>query len=146
MIPEFQADGNLPKGVHCATWEELVTRFGTTAWRKELLGGLRRVLESLRDAGCRTVYVDGSLVTERETPGDFDVCWDPTGVDPTLLDPVLGIFDPGRATQKAKFLGESFPSNAPANPEGDTFLELFQRDKDTDKPKGIIALNLEELT
>lgn len=146
MIPEFQTDGNLPKGVYCATWEELVARFGTTAWRSELLGGLRRALASLRDAGCRTAYVDGSLITEKETPGDFDVCWDPTGVDPTLLDPVLGIFDAGRATQKAKFLGELFPSHAPANPEGDTFLELFQRDKDTDKPKGIIVLNLEELT
>ena len=146
MIPECQADGNLPEGIHWASWEEMVARFGTTAWRTELLRGLRRALESLRGAGCRIAYVDGSLVTGKETPGDFDVCWDPTGVDPTLLDPVLRIFDPGRATQKAKFLGESFPSDAPANPEGDTFLELFQRDKDTDEPKGIIVLNLEELT
>ena len=29
---------------------------------------------NLRDAGCKTVYVDGSFVTDKERPGDFDAC------------------------------------------------------------------------
>jgi hypothetical protein len=103
--------------VHWASWEEVVDRFGTTAWRRELLRGLRGALEALKQAGCQTAYIDGSLVTDKESPGDFDACWDMAGVDPTLLDPVLSTFDPGRATQKAKYLGELFPSAAPANPE-----------------------------
>ena len=60
---------------------------------------------SLKDAGCKTVYVDGSFVTGKERPGDFDACWEEEGVDPTILDPVLLTFDAGRATQKAKYMG-----------------------------------------
>ena len=101
---------------------------------------------ALKRAGCQTVYLDGSFVTAKEVPGDYDACWEPSGVDLTLLDPVLQTFDPGRATQKAKYLGELFPSDIVATPEGDTFLDFFQNDKDSGKSKGIIALDLGRLT
>ena len=35
------------------------------------------------------VYVDGSFVTEKETPGDFDACWEMDGIDPIKLDPIF---------------------------------------------------------
>ena len=141
MIPAL-TKGKLPPGVHAASWEELVTTFGNTPWRRDLLTGLRAGLTSLRAAGCLTVYIDGSFVTGKDIPGDFDACWDIAGVDPTLLDPVLLTFADGRAAQKAKYLGEFFPSVADANPEGDAFLDFFQIDKETGEPKGIIALEL----
>ncbi len=119
-----------------------MTTFGNTPWRRDLLAGLRAALASLKAAGCLTVYVDGSFVTGKDIPGDFDACWDIAGVDPTLLDPVLLTFADGRAAQKAKYLGEFFPSVADANPEGDAFLDFFQIDKETGEPKGIIALEL----
>ena len=62
------------------------------------------MLENLKAAGCRTVYVDGSFVTSKELPNDYDACWEEAGVDPETLDPVLLTFDAGRATQKAKIL------------------------------------------
>jgi hypothetical protein len=40
-----------------------------------------RALNDLRDAGCKRVYLNGSFVTSKDEPGDFDACWDPTGVD-----------------------------------------------------------------
>ena len=40
-------------------------------------------------AGCRRAYVDGSFVTAKEVPGDFDGCWEAEDVDPDALDPVL---------------------------------------------------------
>lgn len=141
MIPAL-TKGKLPPGVHAASWEELVTTFGNTPWRRDLLTGLRAGLTSLRAAGCLTVYIDGSFVTGKDIPGDFDACWDIAGVDPTLLAPVLLTFADGRAAQKAKYLGEFFPSVADANPEGDAFLDFFQIDKETGEPKGIIALEL----
>jgi hypothetical protein len=49
------ATGNLPPGVHQASWSELAAAFGGTPWRRELLAGLRAALEALRDAGCRRV-------------------------------------------------------------------------------------------
>ena len=104
--------------------------------------GLRSVLENLEDAGCRTAYVDGSFVTAKELPKDFDACWEEEGVNPDLLDPVLLIFDPGRAMQKAKFLGELFPASFISGSEGLSFLDFFQTDRSTGERKGIVAIDL----
>ena len=99
-------------------------------------------MENLKDAGCRTVYVDGSFVTAKEVPNDFDACWEEAGVNPFILDPALLTFDPGRITQKAKYLGELFPASAIANTDGFSFLEFFQTDRETGRRKGIIAIDL----
>jgi hypothetical protein len=112
MIPAFNERGNLPPGVHQATWKQLTKRFGRTIRRRRLLYGLRAALLALRDAGCRVVYIDGSFVTAKKAPGDFDGCWDTQGVNAELLDPVLLTFDQGRAAQKAKYLGELFSRSA----------------------------------
>lgn len=142
MIPEFNSEGLLPPGVHEATWQEVIDRFGATPHRQRLLAGLMAALESLAGAGCQRIYLDGSFVTAKEIPGDFDACWDPTGVNPHLLDPVLLDFTNRRARQKAKFGGELFIANYPADTAGRTFLDFFQIDKDTGNAKGIITLNL----
>ena len=106
------------------------------------MAGLRAALENLKAAGCRTVYLDGSFVTSKEIPNDYDACWDEDGVDPEALDPILLTFDPGRTTQKAKYMGELFPASIIADPQGLSFLEFFQTDKDTGQAKGIIAIDL----
>ena len=99
-------------------------------------------IENLKSTGCLTVYVDGSFVTSKEVPNDFDAYWEEAGVDPFALDPVLLTFDPGRVTQKAKYLGELFPASIIAGEDGFSFLEFFQTDKDTVRPKGIVAFDL----
>ena len=142
MIPEFQPDGNLPPGIHWATWNEFILAFGTTPWRRRLLAGLYAGLSLLKSAGCRTAYIDGSFVTSKADPGDYDACWETAGVTGALLDPVLLIFDQGRALQKAKFLGEFFPASSMANPAGDIFLDFFQVDKHSGAPKGIVAIDV----
>ena len=84
------------------------------------------------------------LFTGKEIPGDFDACWDVSGVDLALLDPVLLNFDNQRAVQKAKYRGEFFPADleAEAMPPYRVFLDFFQTDKATGDPKGIIAIDL----
>ncbi len=79
MIPPFDERGNLPPGIHKADWTELEAAFGGSPRRVALLAGLREALASLRRAGCRTAYIDGSFVTAKEEPGDFDACWDAVG-------------------------------------------------------------------
>ena len=142
MIPDFDSKGNLPCGVHWATWQEFVQRFGITPHRMSLLSGLRRAMDVLKDAGCETVYVDGSFVTSKISPSDFDACWDTAGVNPKLLDPVLLDFSNARAAQKAKYQGEFFPAQWAELSTGLTFLEFFQIDKETGDAKGIIAIDL----
>jgi len=142
-IPDLDADtGNLPAGIHEATWDEIVAALGTNRRRLDLVDGLRRALDALRAAGCERVFVDGSFVTAKEHPGDFDACWDARGVDPSSLDPVLLDFTQGRAGQKAKYGGELFIANTAATPAGTVFLDFFQIDKATGDSKGIIEIDL----
>ena len=90
-----------------------------------MLAGLRAALENLRSAGCLTAYVDGSFVSSKSEPGDFDACWEEAGVDLDRLDPVLLTFDAGRAAQKANYGGEFFPASAVAGLGEGVFLRLL---------------------
>ncbi len=119
---------------------EFVGRFGYTTQRLELLAGLRTGLDALRVAGCRRVYVNGSFVTAKRTPGDFDVCWESSGVRVALLDPALRTFANRRAAQKAAFRGEFFPAEALADARR-TYLDFFQSGR-AGEPKGIVVLDL----
>ena len=146
MIPDFTSDGTLPPGIHEGSWDEFVNRFATNPHRRHLLAGLKEAALSLKHAGCRRIFVGGSYVTTKESPADFDACWDMTGVDPTHLDPILLIFDPGRAAQKAKYGGELFLAQATEQGCGKIFLDFFMTKRDTGGPKGIVAINLEEVS
>jgi hypothetical protein len=116
MIPELDDRGNLPPGIHHATWTEIVTRYATSTHRRELLDGLLDALRSLKTAGCRTAYLDGSFVTSKINPGDFDVCWESADVVFDRLDPELQDFSDRRAAQKARYGGELFPLTGPQRP------------------------------
>jgi hypothetical protein len=105
-----------------------------------LLRGLKEALDLLQGAGCRRVYIDGSFVTAKKWPNDIDVCWDVDGVDPMSLDSVFFDFSNARAAQRSRFGGEFFPAQAPQRLK--TFLDFFQIDKVTGRPKGIIELRL----
>jgi hypothetical protein len=145
MIPEFDSDGNLPPGIHSASWREFISRFGTTRHRQKLLKGLRLAINSLKTAGCNTVYIGGSFVTAKRTPNDFDACWVADSVDWDLLkriEPVLLDFTNQRAAQKAKFYGELFLAGSVETRTRKRFLDFFQIDKETLKQKGIITLDL----
>jgi hypothetical protein len=61
------------------------------------------------------------------------------------LDPELRDFGNDRAAQKARYGGELFPADWPAQTDGTTFRDIFQRDHITREPKGILAIDLTEL-
>ena len=144
VIPEFLATGILPVGIHWATLAEVSHRFGVNSHRERLLNGFCRAIAALEAAGCKAVYLDGSFVTDKPTPSDFDACWEMTGVSIPLLDKVFLDFTNMRAAQKAKYCGEFFPTIAVAQstPHFRTFLEFFQTDKNTGDDKGIIGIRL----
>ena len=142
VIATFNEDGFLPPGIHWTDWPEFVQRFGLTTHRNKLIQGLVESSQKLASAGCRAIYIDGSFVTSKEHPGDFDACWDLNNVDVDNLDPIFFDFANRRAAQKARFFGEWFPADLPNGNSGLTFLEFFQLDKPTGKPKGIIAIAL----
>jgi hypothetical protein len=143
VIPEFDENGNLPPGVHFCEWEEFVDRFGTTDLRLRLMGGLQMAMQQLKAAGCRTIYINGSFVTSKPDPGDFDACWDREDVDIDYLrreaPKLLKYYD--SAGQKAKYKGELFASDQPVGNYGKNSFDLFQEDRKHNR-KGIIAIDL----
>ena len=144
MIPPFRPDGNLPPGIHDAIWQEAAERFGVNPYRIELLRGLLAALQILRQAGCLKIYLDGSFVSGKEAPNDFDMAWETENVKEELLSPIFLEFSNLRQSQKQAFGGEFFPADWLADRQGRTYLEFFQTDLEGN-PKGIVAIDLRTL-
>lgn len=141
MLPPLDPDsGLLPVGEHEASWGEVLERFGWNEKRRALLDGLAEALELLARVGCRRVWLNGSFVTAKDEPGDFDACWDTDGVDLDEIDPVLLDLSDGRASQKRRFGGELFPNVVEAR-SGLVFADFFQNERDGSR-KGIVVLKL----
>ncbi|CZT37821.1 hypothetical protein GA0004734_00047150 [Rhizobium sp. 9140] len=147
MIPAFiSLPGSpwdvLPSGIHFATLEEVANAYGYNERRRVLFAGLVEGATALVKAGCSRIYLDGSFVTSKPIPGDYDACWDPAGVVGSLLDPVFKDFSDGRARQKARFGGEFFPSSVVEAGSGKAFLDFFQVEKHSGGKKGIVGISI----
>lgn len=145
MIPECKSNGLLPAGIHQGSWNEFKRKFSGTPHRRKLLSGLEAAARNLKSAGCKRIFVNGSFVTSKQQPNDFDALWDIDGVDPEKLDPVLLDFSKRRAAQKGKYFGEFFPAQMVEIGTGRLFLDFFQIDKETGILKGIVEINLDEV-
>jgi len=144
MVPELDRNGLLPPGIHDCDWPEFRRRFGGNPVRERLLRGLEQALKALKSAGCGKAYIDGSFVTSKSEPNDYDGCWDKTNVDITKLDPVLLLFDNGRIAQKMKYFGELFPASLIEGGSNRLFLDFFQQNRDGSS-KGIVCIDLRNL-
>ena len=89
------------------------------------------------------MLLDGSFVSQKELPNDYDGVWNTNGVDPCRLDPILLDFSNGRAAMKSKYLGELFPSTAAAFPSV-LYLDFFMKDRNG-VPKGVVQIDLGSL-
>jgi hypothetical protein len=145
MALDYQDNGNLVPGIHQISWDELVNEFGFNMHRTNLIAGMQIAIADLKRAGCRKVYIDGSFVTKKLHPLDYDACWDYDGVNlyKVKIDfPLFFNFDNSRARQKYYYKGEWMPAGyiAKINPEV-SYMNFFQTDRDGNK-KGIISLLL----
>ena len=100
-------------------------------------------MKQLKAAGCRTIYINGSFVTNKTYPNDFDACYDRDDIDFDYLrinSPRLFNYS-DRAAQKSMYRGEIFLSEQPVGNYHETSIEFFQRDRNKNK-KGIVAIDL----
>lgn len=149
-LPAFESNGCLPPGRHEASWSEVKARFGGTSWRVRLLYGLRQACRAFYRAGVRQVYLDGSFVSNKKKPNDYDVCWNPSqpGLNLDRLPRCLHPCHRDSSLQKRTYRGEFYPESTLVHEglvcgiEGMTIVEFFQRGRDG-KDKGIVLLNLE---
>lgn len=145
MIPDFITDSNLlwpilPPGIWDATMEEVEARFALNTKRLLLFEGMQRGLNNLFHAGCEQIYLDGSYVTGKPLPNDYEICWSAEYVDADKLDYVFFDFSLDRYNQKKKYYGEYFPEFQIEGGSSLPFLEFFQYDKATGARKGIIRI------
>ena len=140
----FNTRGLLFPGIHVISWGNFIEEYSFSPRRIYLFSGMKKALLHFKQAGCKRVYIDGSFVSKKTEPGDYDACWDSSDVDFTLLDPMFhhGL-RLGTLPQKIKYLGEFYPAGCLERASGMTFLDFFQTDKGTGNRKGIIQIELE---
>jgi hypothetical protein len=73
MIPEFDARGYLPPGIHRATLEEIEQRFGRQSeLRRVQMESLRWLVDMIRGTKIKRLIINGSYTTEEFEPNDVD--------------------------------------------------------------------------
>lgn len=130
----------LPEGIHEASLAEVRNTFTFSSRRKFLFDGLVEGALALSEAGCKTLYLDGSYVTSKFNPGDYDVAWDPEEVNFKILDPVLAETRHPRASQKHKYRGEYLPTEDLKNQHPTYMVEYFQQIRYSQIKKGILLV------
>jgi hypothetical protein len=141
---EYGLSGNLEPGICDMKWNDFKAEFGFNAHRLSLMKGLELAISELKAVGCRAIYIDGSFITKKIYPGDFDVCWDEKGVNYEVIKSSYpGLMDFGFKMQnmKKRYGGDIVPMTQYANERGTSFLVYFQEDRQG-REKGIIKIPL----
>jgi hypothetical protein len=74
MLPEFDDNGYLPRGVHVCGVDELTSRFGSGSPEREVeTKELLSFIDWARRAGIRRLIINGSYVTATPSPNDVDI-------------------------------------------------------------------------
>jgi hypothetical protein len=83
LIPPLNEHGYLPAGVHPATLDEVIARFGRGSEQREAQGdSLRRLAPLCQQIGVTKLLINGSFVTNAAEPNDVDcVLLIPPGYD-----------------------------------------------------------------
>lgn len=146
---DFLNNGCLVPGVHFMTWDVFYDQFNFSPKRKILLAGLERAIDVFRQCGCVVIYIDGSFVTQKLEPNDYDACWegdwDFVTMNLARLEPLFIDFvdlSTGRKKQKLKYNGEIFPAEFSADSIGTSYLDFFQQIRFSSGKKGIVAIKL----
>ena len=145
MPIEYQPNGNLKIGIHLVTWDELVKEYGFNQRRLDLLNGLSNLIEDLKTCGCTILYIDGSFVTKKRNPGDYDACWREYDENHCLIKPGISfriLLEGTKEEQRLKYGGDIRAAFTFADYNDNSYLEFFQRDKGDKSKKGILQLNI----
>lgn len=139
MTPSFNRDGNLPEGIHKATYDEVKVRYGHNEHRKKLLDKMDLLLEKLLHAGCKQFFLDGSFISNKELPNDYDALLGYEGLNVNLLDPII-LQTPNAGLVKEKYSCDLIPCDV-GGYSGDFWIDRFTIDKETGNRKGIIKIS-----
>ena len=147
MFVKFEPDpktGYLPSGVHDAGWCDVAGRFAGNSHRARLMGGLLAACRNLAAAGCAELLLDGSFVTAKSLPGDYDGAWETAGADPDRLDPVLLDFSRSPGGDEGEVFGRPIPGVGRSAAPGMLYRDFFKTDRNGVE-KGVVLIDLRSL-
>jgi hypothetical protein len=141
----LNAEGRLSDGVHPMTLAAVSAVFGWNRCRRELIAAMTAAFADLNALGCEVVWLDGSFVTDKPEPGDYDAVFEHRTMDLSAARLALPeLFDraPQRPAMKARFKGDLLPNVLEAASQ-QLFIDFFQQDKERPgHTKGIVTINL----
>ena len=145
-LPAFREDGWLPEGHYAATWQEVVLRFAgePDSPRAVILSSLLKWRDAVRTSGMAgLVILDGSFISSKETPGDFDLVFSYDEATEALIrnDPDARKLTDYQACRALGFLGDIFalPASLQKFSPMLSGLNMFDFDRQG-KPKGVIEV------
>jgi uncharacterized protein DUF6932 len=147
-LPGFREDGWLPEGHHLAAWEEIILRFGGPAGsrRAQILESLLRWRDRLTGKGITgRLLLNGSFISAKPDPGDFDaILVADDGVEAVLAQDEEARQLINYLACKEQGLGDIFLLSAAAIRKFPTMcrVDVFDYDKHTSKPKGVVEVTL----
>jgi len=131
-----------------ATLEEIEAAFGlANIRRRQLMKGLKGVVDLLRQGRVSKFFIDGSFVSDKVEPNDIDGCWSSQGASPNDLDTRFWKFEDeaefrrNQESLKEEFGVDFFIAEIIEGGSGKPFPEFFQTNRDGE-PKGIVEVNL----
>lgn len=146
-LPEFRDDGWLPEGHYAASWEEVIDRLGGSPG--SLRGQVARNLLSWKDeVKARGVsgwlLLDGSFVSAKEDPSDFDALLVIDEETRKILENDIEarrLLDYSECKNRGFDLLYYFAATVRDYPSL-VGLDLWDRDKRTGKLKGVLEVSL----
>ncbi|MCW2973983.1 MAG: hypothetical protein JWN72_2256 [Thermoleophilia bacterium] len=131
-LPQLEATGFLPAGVHRTSMAELTQRFAGNEIRAGLFGQLDATSRALAGAGVREAVVGGSLVSTKLHPGDVDVGIDVGGDAFRAAKQAVANLGPAAADVHLYPLGHLLTEapQLPGKVPGWNVLEFFQHTRD----------------
>jgi len=147
-LPAFQANGWLPEGHHPATWQEIILRFSgdDDSRRLAVLSSLLVWREAALAKGMTgLVILDGSFISAKEAPGDFDLVFSCSEETASIIrsDPLARQLIDTQACRALGFLGDVFALPASLQHHSPLLggLDMFDFDRQG-RPQGVIEVPL----
>jgi hypothetical protein len=134
-------------GILLKAWDEFIKVFGYNERRRDIIEGLKLAISELEECGCSKIYINGSFVTKKRNPGDFDACWRDIGENidkKKMMGKFATLFAGTKEMQHFRYKGDMRPAFDFANLDK-CYLEFFQIDKYDKSVKGIIELEIKNI-
>ena len=143
-MTDFNAEGELPPGVHRVAWDEFLSRFGGASLRRQwLIERLAALLDVANATGkLRRVFIWGSFVTAKVSPRDVDLLliMDDDFEAEALEPGTQVVFDSAKA--RVRFAADVFWARASIGEEAlGLWLDTYQISRSFTK-RGIVELEL----